>query len=129
MRGTGSPTASTRWSASCAANSRRWPVNGWPSVGDVDARPFADIASFTALPRPTDLALSHDGTRLVATMQQPDAKGARYVSSLWQIPLDDAEPLRLTRSEKGESAPAFLPDGSLLFVSARPDDSADEEPA
>jgi dipeptidyl aminopeptidase/acylaminoacyl peptidase len=60
-------------------------------------------------------------------MQQPDRKGSRYVSSLWQIPLDDREPVRLTRSEKGESAPAFRPDGSLLFVSARPDSDAEDE--
>jgi dipeptidyl aminopeptidase/acylaminoacyl peptidase len=91
---------------------------------------FADLAAFTALPRLTGLALSADGMRLVATVQQPDDDRSRYVSSLWQIPLDDGEPLRLTRSEKGETAPAFLPDGGLLFVSARPDPDADEdEPA
>ena len=83
---------------------------------------FTDLAAFTALPRLTGLVLSPDGSRLVAVLQQPDENCARYVSSLWQIPMTDrGEPVRLTRSEKGESAPAFLPDGSLLFVSARPD--------
>ncbi len=33
-------------------------------------------------------------------------------------------PVRLTRSAQGEDSPAFLPDGSLLFVSKRPDPAA-----
>lgn len=84
------------------------------------AEAFADLAAFTALPRLTGLALSTDGTRLVATVAQPDDKGARYSSALWEIALDGSAPVRLTQSAKGESAPAFHPDGSLLFVSARP---------
>jgi dipeptidyl aminopeptidase/acylaminoacyl peptidase len=96
----------------------------------VTTDPYLDLAAFTALPRLTDLALSLDGSRLVASMQQPDEKGARYATSLWQIPLAGGEPARLTRSEKGESGPAFCPDGSLLFTSARPDpDGTDDESA
>ena len=90
---------------------------------------YADPAVFTALPRLTGLALSRDGARLVATVQRPDAAGARYVSSLVEVPLTGGEPVRLTRSEQGESAPAFGPDGSLLFTSARPDPGADDEDA
>src|SRR6185369_9023146 len=77
--------------------------------------------------RLTGLALSQDGSRLVAAVQQPDAKGARYVSALWEVPLAGGEPVRLTRSEKGESAPAFRPDGSLVFTSGRPDPDAEED--
>ena len=88
---------------------------------------YADLSAFVALPRITGLALSQDGSRLVATVQRPDRKGARYVSALWEVPLDGGEPVRLSRSEKGESAPAFLPDGSLLFTSARPEPDADGE--
>ncbi|MEO8888398.1 MAG: prolyl oligopeptidase family serine peptidase [Jatrophihabitantaceae bacterium] len=95
----------------------------------MDDHPYLDLAAFTALPRLTGLALGPDGSRLVASLQQPDAKGARYASSLWQIPLADGEPARLTRSDKGESSPVFGADGSLLFVSARPDADADDEPA
>jgi dipeptidyl aminopeptidase/acylaminoacyl peptidase len=94
--------------------------------------PFADLATYAALPRLTGLALNADGTRLVAAMQQPDSKCARYASSLWEIPLGAGEPVRLTRSEKGEGAPAFRPDGTLLFTSARPDpdpDGDDDEAA
>ncbi len=93
--------------------------------------PYADPARFVALPRVTGLALSIDGSRLVVVVQEPDTKGARYSSALWQIGVDvGTPPVRLTRSEKGESGPAFRPDGSLLFVSGRPDpdgDGDDEE--
>jgi dipeptidyl aminopeptidase/acylaminoacyl peptidase len=82
---------------------------------------FDDLAAFTALPRLTGLALSLDGSRLVTSMQQPDGKGSRYTSSLWEIDLGGGPATRLTHSDKGESAPAFRPDGSLLFVSSRPD--------
>lgn len=88
---------------------------------------YADLSAFLALPRLTALALSPDGARLVAAVQRPDAKAARYVSSLWEVPLAGGEPVRLTRSEQGESAPAFLPDGSLVFTSGRPDPDAEED--
>jgi dipeptidyl aminopeptidase/acylaminoacyl peptidase len=88
---------------------------------------FTDLAAFTALPRLTGLALSLDGTRLVSSVQQPDEERARYVSSLWEIPLAGGQPVRLTRSKKGESAPAFRPDGGLVFVSGRPDPAAEED--
>jgi len=91
--------------------------------------PFADLAAFAALPRATGLALSADGRRLVAVVQEPDAKGARYASALWDVPLDGGPASRLTWSEQGESAPAFLPDGSLLFVSSRPRPEGEDEPA
>ena len=100
-------------------------VSSVPSVTDV----YGDLAAFTALPRTTGLALSPAGDRLVATVQQPDAKGARYVTALWTVPLDGGEPVRLTRSEQGETAPAFLPDGSLVFSSARPDPDGDDDGA
>jgi dipeptidyl aminopeptidase/acylaminoacyl peptidase len=91
---------------------------------------FADPARFVDLPRITDLALSADGTRLVATVSAPDLKRAKYVSSLWEIPLDGGECVRLTGSDQGESTPRFLPDGRLLFVSSRPrPDSTEDEPA
>jgi dipeptidyl aminopeptidase/acylaminoacyl peptidase len=99
--------------------------------GPADARPdaFSDLAAFAALPRVTGLALRPDGARLVATVQQPDAAGARYATSLWTVPRDGGEPARLTRSDKGETGPAFLPDGSLLFSSARPDPGGEGDDA
>jgi dipeptidyl aminopeptidase/acylaminoacyl peptidase len=97
----------------------------------IDVTDVFDPAQFTALGRLTVLTLSPDGARLVAVRQEPDAKSARYVPALWQIdPEGDREPVRLTWSEKGENQPAFRPDGSLLFVSGRPDrDGEDDESA
>ena len=87
-------------------------------------------APFTALGRLTSLTLSLDGARLVATRQEPDAKGAKYISALWEIdPEGRRDAIRLTRSEKGESQPAFRPDGSLLFISARPEPGNDDDAA
>ncbi len=86
----------------------------------MSAPAFDDLDSYVALPRLTGLALSTDGRRLVASVQHLDDDRARYVSALWEIGLDGEAPVRLTRSDKGETAPAFHPDGSLLFVSARP---------
>jgi dipeptidyl aminopeptidase/acylaminoacyl peptidase len=91
-------------------------------------RPFHDPDSYVVIPRVTGLALSVDGSRLVATVQQPDDDRARYVSSLWEIALDGGNPTtRLTRSDKGETAPAFHPDGSLLFISSRPEPDANSD--
>ncbi len=72
--------------------------------------------------------LSPDGHRLIASVATLSRDRKRYVSALWEIdPLAERTPFRLTRSAAGEEGAAFLPDGSLLFVSKRPD--ADAEPA
>ena len=51
-------------------------------------------------------------------------------SALWQVdPAGVAAPRRLTRSAAGEAGGAeFLPDGSLLFTSSRPDPDAKPDP-
>ena len=82
---------------------------------------FADVEQFTSIRRVTGLVARADGGRVVVTCQEPDHDRARYVTSLWEVDAAGArEPIRLTWSEKGESAPTFMPDGRLLFVSARP---------
>ncbi len=102
-------------------------------------QPFRDLNEYTALPRATALRLSPDGRRLVAAVQTRAPDGKKHVTSLWLIDpggdgaakapegpeaVRSAAPRRLTRSAVGEAAPAFLPDGSLLFVSSRPDPAA-----
>lgn len=88
-----------------------------------------DLDLFLTIPRLTELVLSPDGTRLVATVASvaPDAK--RFASSLWELdPEGEGEPRRLTRSAQGESGAAFLPEGSLLFTSKRRDPEEEEKP-
>ena len=88
-----------------------------------DTGPFADIASYQAIDRVGELRLSPDGTRLVATVSALADDGSKRVESLWELdPRGDSAPRRLTWSDRGESAPRWLPDGSLLFLSARGSD-------
>ncbi|HET9894686.1 MAG TPA: S9 family peptidase [Streptosporangiaceae bacterium] len=85
---------------------------------------FSELTEFVAIPRVASLELAPDGSWLAATvsMLSPDKK--KYVSSIWRIDTSGGAPERLTRSAEGERAAAFLPDGSLLFVSSRKDPSA-----
>jgi dipeptidyl aminopeptidase/acylaminoacyl peptidase len=88
---------------------------------------FDDMADFVAIPRVNELRLAPDGSRLVATVAGLSRDGKKYVSALWEIdPAGDAPARRLTFSAAGESSPGFLPDGSLLFLSKRRADDADE---
>ena len=97
--------------------------------------PFHDLDAYIDLPRGSGLFLSPDGSRLVTAVQTLDPKRTKYVTALWEVdPSGDRPARRLTRSAKGEGGAAFLPDGSLLFTSARPDpdagpDAEDEEVA
>ncbi|WP_037577643.1 prolyl oligopeptidase family serine peptidase [Phaeacidiphilus oryzae] len=88
--------------------------------------PFHDLDAFLRIPRIGGLALSPDGRRLVAAVQRLAADGKRFNGSLWELDPDGERPARrLTRSAKGESAPGFRPDGTLLFLSGRPAEGAD----
>ncbi|QBI54743.1 S9 family peptidase [Streptomonospora litoralis] len=84
-----------------------------------------DPEEYVGLRRVGGLVLSPDGTRLIAPVTELKADGRGFRTALWELdPAGAAEPRRLTRSAAGESGPAFLPDGSLLFVSGRPDPDA-----
>jgi dipeptidyl aminopeptidase/acylaminoacyl peptidase len=89
---------------------------------------FASFDEYLSLSRVVDLALSTDGSRLVATVATLNDEGNKLINALWEIdPSGASDAQRLTRSDKGESSPAFHPDGSLLFVSGR--DGEDDDPA
>ena len=91
--------------------------------------PFT-IDTMLRLPRLSSLALSPDGTRLVVGVGGVAPDGKSMATSLWQVDAADRAPARrLTRSVAGEGdGIAFLPDGSLLFESARPDPDAKPDP-
>ena len=44
-----------------------------------------DLSALVACPRVNSLALSVDGTRLVAAVQSLSGEGTRFVSGLWEI--------------------------------------------
>ncbi len=90
--------------------------------------PFHDLDAYVDLPRGAGLTLSPDGSRLVTAVQTLDPKRTRWVTALWEVdPTGERPARRLTRSAKGEGGAAFLPDGSLLFTSARPDPTSDDD--
>ncbi len=103
------------------------PAPGGTSAVPEPSSPFASLADFVAIPRIGSLALSADGTRLAVSVATLDAEKKKWQSALWEVdPAGERSPRRLTRSAPGESSPAWAPDGSLLFTSARPDPAAQE---
>jgi dipeptidyl aminopeptidase/acylaminoacyl peptidase len=97
-----------------------------PAEDGSAASPFHDLKEFVAVPRAAALRLSPDGSWLAAAVQtlSPDRK--KYLTSIWRIDPQGGPPRRLTRSAEGEASPRFLPDGSLIFTSRRPDPGADQ---
>jgi len=100
-----------------------------PAEGSRTTTPFHDLADFAAIPRVTALRLSPDGSWLAAAVQTLSADRKKYLTSLWRIDTGGGPPRRLTRSAEGEASPRFLPDGSLLFTSRRPDPGAGQDGA
>jgi dipeptidyl aminopeptidase/acylaminoacyl peptidase len=87
--------------------------------------PFHDLQDYLAVPRVEGLRLSPDGERLVAVVKSLSPDRKKYLTALWEIdPAGEQPPRRLTWSAQGESGPVFQPDGTLLFLSSRPDGQA-----
>lgn len=85
-------------------------------------RPWVEMSDYIALRRVSGLLLSPDGSRLIAPVSEPGPGATEFGTALWEIDPEGVRAARrITRSAAGESAPAFLPDGSLLFTSARSD--------
>ncbi len=85
---------------------------------------FSDLDEYLRLPAMTSLALAPDGSWLAAAVQELGPEPKKHVTSIWRIDTAGGPPVRLTRSAEGEAGPAFLPDGSVLFISKRPDTTA-----
>src|SRR5437762_3896763 len=98
------------------------------SAGVTPSTPFHDLGDFVALPRVTALRLAPDGTWLAAAVQTLSTDKKKYLTSIWRIDAQGGPARRLTRSAEGEGSPRFLPDGSLLFTSRRPDPQSPRSP-
>ncbi|WP_375483115.1 S9 family peptidase [uncultured Jatrophihabitans sp.] len=86
---------------------------------------FVTFDEYLQHARVSGLALSPDGTRLIAEVSELSDDGDTFVGALWELdPVGDGQARRLTRSDKGEKGAAPAPDGSVYFTSAR---DADEE--
>jgi dipeptidyl aminopeptidase/acylaminoacyl peptidase len=101
-------------------------VSAEATAGSRTATPFDDLGDFVAIPRIGALRLAPDGSWLAAAIQTLSADGKKYLTSMWRIDPQGGQARRLTRSAEGEANPRFLPDGSLLFTSKRPDPGADK---
>ncbi|WGT46042.1 prolyl oligopeptidase family serine peptidase [Tessaracoccus lacteus] len=87
---------------------------------DPTPSPWFDLDTYISTPRLGGLTLSRDGSSLVVAVQGTDAEATAYTTALCRVdPTGETPSTRLTRSVKGESLSAFLPDGSLLFTSKR----------
>jgi dipeptidyl aminopeptidase/acylaminoacyl peptidase len=98
-------------------------VSADTAEGNGTTNPFHDLRNFVAIPRVTALRLAPDGTWLAAAVQTLSADRKKYLTSIWRIDAQGGPARRLTRSAEGEGSPRFLPDGSLLFTSKRPNPS------
>ncbi len=91
---------------------------------------LGDLREYVDIPKVTALRLAPDGSWLAAVVQTVGGEPPKHLSSIWRIDTTgDRECVRLTRSAEGEASPAFLPDGSLLFASKRPDPEAGKKDA
>jgi len=87
------------------------------NLGTVAMAPDASAIAFSVS------TWEHPNARASADPTKPDtAKGDRHDvrSHLWTVPVNGGAPRQLTFGERGESAPAWSPDGhSLAFLTAR----------
>lgn len=89
-----------------------------------------DLDTLLQQPRLGGLALSPGGDRAAVGVATPAPDGQRLRTSLWTLDPAGQEPSRqLTVSRAGESNAAYLPDGTLLFTSERPDPGAPDDAA
>jgi dipeptidyl aminopeptidase/acylaminoacyl peptidase len=85
------------------------------------ATAFDNLDDYLALPRVSGLTVSADGSRVVTTVSELNAKRTEYVTAIWELdPAGERAARRLTRGGTGDSSPAFNADGDLVFVSSRP---------
>lgn len=89
-----------------------------------DVTLFDDLADYVAIPRASGAKLSPDGAWLAVAVQTLSVDRKKYVTSIWRVDTGGGAPRRLTRSAEGEGNPRFLPDGSVLFTSKRPNPDA-----
>ena len=94
-------------------------------AGAAEKRPvtFEDILSVRAVAEP---AVAPDGSTVLFTVSSWEAAGSddsgkmEWVSHVHRVAVDGGEPSQLTFGEKGESAPAWSPDGEWMsFLAAR----------
>ena len=68
----------------------------------------------------SDVHPSPDGRQLIYSLSTSDLARAKRVAHIWTMNSDGTSPRQLTSGEKGESSPAYSPDGKWIsFVSTK----------
>ncbi|WIM89495.1 prolyl oligopeptidase family serine peptidase [Candidatus Mycobacterium wuenschmannii] len=84
------------------------------------ATAFDSLDDYLALPRVSGLAVSADGSRVVATVAALNDTQSEHISAIWELDPAGRRPAhRLTHSTNGETSPTFTGDDDLLFLSSR----------
>lgn len=80
------------------------------------------VERLVGLGRVGTVAVSPDGAWMAVAVAVAREKTGRYAHDLWRVDLVDPSrpPVRLTLGPHDDRAPAFRPDGALLFLSDRP---------
>lgn len=84
-----------------------------------------------SLPRLSDLRIAPDGRALAFVVQRRNVDGTKYVGDLHRLEVERDRPgalERVTVGETNDTSPRFAADGSLLFLSARPDNDPPRKP-
>ena len=78
------------------------------------------LDEFLALPTPSSLAVSSDGSRVMATVDGINEEGTEYFRVIRELDPDGHQPPRgLTEAVIVESSPSFTSHGELLFLAAK----------
>lgn len=88
-----------------------------------------DVSRLVSLGRVSAAVPSPDGTWVAVAVSRLDADGARYVSSLWRVPMSGGPAVALTRGKSDDRAPCFRHDGALGFLSNRDLGTGDHDEA
>ena len=68
----------------------------------------------------SDVHVSPDGRSVIYAVITSDLPRAKRVSHIWSMDINGGTPRQLTSDEKGESSPAFSPDGNWIsFISSK----------
>ncbi|HSE38459.1 MAG TPA: S9 family peptidase [Blastocatellia bacterium] len=68
----------------------------------------------------SDVHVSPDGRSVIYAVITSDLPRAKRVSHIWSMDINGGTPRQLTSDEKGESSPAFSPDGKWIsFISSK----------